>query len=168
MPHQEYLQVVNYNLNFTPPDTGQILFDIPMPLCGPKQICNIHAVETVHDASSTGIRWALLLSMEPNDRFLKENIHTQSMNDVFYKRIVWNLAGTSLPPMNHRANYPYPIAYPYERMRLGVRQSSIATGSTWNILIFYTIEAISAQQLTAITVRRGTVKHAREQGPEPT
>ncbi len=162
------MQVVNYNLSFTPPNTGQILFDIPMPQCGPKQICNIHAVETVHDSSSTGIRWVLLLSKEPSDRFLKENVHTQSMNDVFYKRVVWNLANTHLPPNNHRADYPYPIAYPYDRMRMGVRQSSIATGSTWNILIFYTIEAISAQQLTAITVRRGTVKHAREQGPEPT
>jgi len=167
MPHQEYLQIVHYNVSFVPPDTNLVFFDIPMPLCGPRQICNIHAVETIHDASSTGIRWVLLLSMEPNDLFIKDNVHTQSSNDTFYKRVVWNLANTDLPEMNHTSYYAYPIAYPYEKLRMGLRQSSISTGSTWNIIIYYTIEPISAQQLTAITVRRGTVKHARAQGPEP-
>lgn len=166
MPHQEYLQVLHYNISFVPPDTGLVLFDIPMPKCGPKQICNIHKVTTIHDASANGIRWVLLLSLEPNDRFLRDNVHTQVMNDVFYKRVQWNLTQMHARMM-HTEDYPYPIAFPYEKMRMGLRQSSVATGSTWNILIFYTIESISAQQLTAITLRRGTVRHAREQGPEP-
>ena len=108
-----------------------------------------------------------MLSLEPDDRFLRENVHQQVMNDVFYKRVVWNLSGTSLPDQNHRSNYAYPFPFPYETMRMGLRQSSIATGSTWNILIYYTIEPITAEQLTAITIRRGTIAHARAQGPEP-
>jgi len=166
LPHQEFLQVIHYNINFQPPDPELVLFDIEMPHCGPRQICNLHMVETVHDNSNTNIRWVLLLSLEPKDRFLRDNVHTAYSNDTFYKRVFWSQT-SGIPQRDHTARYPYPIAYPYETMRLGLRQSSVGTGSTWNILIFYTIERIDKDQLTAITVRRGTVKHARGQGPEP-
>ena len=166
MPHTEYLQVLNFNISYTPVVTTVELHDIPMPKCSNRQICNIHAVETVHDASSTGIRWVLLLSLDPSDQFQRDNAHHQESNDTFYKRVHWQISGAFAPPNNHRSNYPYPFPYPYEKMRMGLRQSSLATGSTWNILIYYTIESITPAQLTAITIRRGTVKHAREQGPE--
>lgn len=167
MPHTLYLQTINYNISFVPPDTNVVLFDIPMPRCTPREICNIHMVTTVFDASANGIRWVLLLSQEPDDRFIKDNRHTATMNDVFYKRVQWNLAMMESTAM-HTAKYPYPIAYPYMTLRLGLRQSSLATGSTWNVVIFYTVEPIDSSQLTAITIRRGTTRHAREGGPEGT
>jgi len=167
LPHQEYLQVIDFNINFVPPDTSMQTLDIQMPLCTPKQICNIHKVTTVHDNSSNGIRWTILLSLEPKDRFLKNSIDRTYQNDVFYKRVQWNLAMMESTQM-HTADYPYPFAYPYDKLRVGLQQSSVATGSTWNVLIFYTIEPITPTQLTAITVRRGTVRHAREGGPEGT
>lgn len=167
MPHIEYLQQVHRVINFTPPDTEMQLHDIQMPKCGPKQICNIWGITTAFDNSSNNIRWVLLLSKEPSDRFTRHAIHTAYMNDVFYYRAVWTLSGGRFQEGKEDTWYPYPIAYPYDRMRAGTRTSSIATGTTWNIIIHYTIEAISKEQLTAITIRRGTVAHARAQGPEP-
>ena len=142
------------------------LFDIPMPKCTPKEICNIQKVSTVFDASPNGIRWQLLLSLEPKDRFLLNNVHTAVMNDVFYKKLFFRISASV--EANHSESFvDFPFAYPYETLRMGLQQSSVATGSTWNILIYYTIEAIDTKQLTAITIRRGTVRHARPQGPEP-
>ncbi len=168
MPHREYLQFVNYNISYTTGGNNILdLFDIPMPLCGPKEICNIKGVTTVFDGSATGVRWRLWLSLEPKDRFLNTNVHTQTMNDVFYYKVHWNIANVTSSDMNHTIMYPDPIAYPYDKMRMAVTQSGTGAGATWNVIIYYTIEPIEPKQLTAITIRRGTVKHAREQGPEP-
>ncbi len=165
MPHQEYLQVINYNISFTPAVINVVnLFDIPMPQCGPKQICNIHKVSTVFDGSALNVRWTIFLSLEPRDRFIRNNVHTQVMNDVFYQRIVFTQTGSFESPTVQTENYPYPFAYPYEKLRCGVVSSSIATGITWNVLVFYTIEPIEAKQLTAITIRRGTVAAIRTPG----
>jgi len=167
LPHQEYLQLVHWATNFTPPDTNVVLHDIQMPKCGPKQICNIHAIETHLDASANGIRWVIKASLDPNDRFPREFVHLAYSNDVFYQRIVFPQGNTTDRDWSKQRIYPFPIAYPYEKMRWMTRTSSVAAGTTWDVLIFYTIEPIDQKQLTAITLRRGVVKHAREQGPEP-
>lgn len=166
MPHQEYLQVIKFQISFTPPDTGIQLFDIQMPKCGPRSICNIHSIHTVFDASSNNIRWVISASMEPSDTWQKEFVHRAYHNDEFYRRLVWTLSGGRFQDGLRETNYPYPIAYPYDKMRWMTRTSSIATGTTWDVFIFYTIEPIDSTRLTAITVRRGTTRHAREGGPE--
>ncbi len=158
---------MHFNINFTPADTGLNLFDVQMPKCGPREICNIHRIETPLDRSANNIRWVIMASLEPRDRFERDGVHTQYQNDVFYKKVYFSLATGTFNDANLWSDYPFPIAFPYEKMRWATRTSSVATGTTWDIIIFYTIEPIDPKQLTAITIRRGTVKHARAQGPEP-
>jgi len=168
MPHIEYLQQVHKVHNVVPPATTIQLHDIQMPKCGALEICNIWGVTTIFDSSSNNIRWVIMLSKEPSDRFTRDTVHNSYMNDVFYYRNVWTLSGGRFQSGLKNTWYPYPIAFPYDRMRYATRTSSVATGTTWNIILHYTIESITKAQLTALTVRRGTVAHARGQGPEPT
>ncbi len=167
MPHKEYLQLVHHVRNLIPPDALLRIFDIQMPKCGPREICNIHMITTVFDASATGLRWTIMASLEPSDLFTKHTVHSAYENDVFYFRVVWTLGSTGRGPDEHTIYYPHPIAFPYEKMRWADQQSSIGAGVNWDILIYYTIEPIDTSQLTAITIRRGTVRHARPGGPEP-
>ena len=158
---------MHFTRSIVPPDTNLVLFDIQMPKCSPKQICNIHQIQTIHDGSSSGIRWSIMASLDPNTRFVENALNDTYKNDVFYYKIIWTISNSGTHGSDAPTHYPYPIAYPYEKMRWATITSSVATGTKWDILIFYTIEPIDAKQLTAITLRRGTVRHAREQGPEP-
>lgn len=171
MPHREFLQIVHFALNFNAADTNLLLFDIEMPKCGPKEICLIHQVDALWDSSSFGFRRTLLLSREPSDTFPRHNVDHQYQNDLIFKSVWWTVNSSSSGAWSYIARdyvkFSYPIPYPYERMRGGVQISNIAAGITVDISIYYTIEGIDAKQLTAITIRRGTVRHARAQGPEP-
>jgi len=172
MPH-EFMQFINYIVSFQPSSAIPVhLFDIPMPKCTPKEMCLIHAFETIWDMSANDIRIELWASLEPSDRILFIDTHTKHQQDIFYSARLWRsidgASGVSSHTQNWITYYNHPVPYPYEKLRIGVRTTSAATGLAVDVRIHYTIEPISAKQLTAITLRRGTVRHARPQGPEPT
>jgi len=171
MPGHEFLQTVVYHL-IPGGNTDDNIRDIQMPKCGPSQMCNIWGIRTTWNQSATDIRWRLWFSLEPKDVFRLVDVDDSYMNDVFHNVIVFrtidSASGVSEGPNEDTVIFPLPFAYPYDKLRVMSDATSAGAGAQWVITIYYTIEVITRAQLTAITVRRGTTRHAREGGPEGT
>ncbi len=166
--HREFLQTLMYQFSGTA--TGADIFDVPMPRCNPKEICLIQGVRIAWDMTANDIQWRLILSLEPKDQFTKRDVFRHLDTDWFYYLRVINDLNTEGMADRTRVDqiiFPLPFAYPYKNLRAFTNTTNGSAGYDWWIQIFYTIEALDKRQLTAITVRRGTVRHAREQGPEP-
>jgi len=171
MAAHEFLQFQNFWRIQTEVTSNLIAFDIPMPKCTAKEACLIWGVRVNWNLSATDIRHRLWLSKEPSERFLGVEINAFEDSDIFYFlsffRTIDGASGVSEGPNVDQIIYPKPFVYPYERLRAAAQTTSTGSLPNFHISIMYTIESVNAKQLTAITVRRGTVRHAREQGPEP-
>jgi len=170
MPHQEFLQVITHNFGGAAV-TAMTLRDIQMPKCSPQEICLIRGVRVSWEMTANNIRWRLLMSQEPNDRFNTIDIDQAYMKDVFYYlsifRVVNGNSGFDPGKSFDTVWFPYAIPYPFDRLRVGSDSTSAATGRDWIIQVYYTVEQIPKGQITALAIRRGTIRHAREGGPEP-
>jgi len=167
MSSRQFLQSVMHNWQTLAQSAIQ-LRDIQMPKCGPNRICNIWGIRVTWDQTAFEIRWRLFLSLEPSDRFEDVDVDGAYLNDIFYRLNVLMDAltsGVADAPRESTVMFPIPFAYPYEKLRAG-NDASTGVAADWHIQILYTIDEITSRQLTAITVRRGTTRHARPGGPE--
>ncbi len=170
MAHQEFLQNINYVFQ-GPAATAMTLRDVQMPHCSPRQMCLIQGVRVVWEMTANNIRWRLYMSREPNDRFLNRDTDQHFTSETFYSlsvfRVVNGNSGFDPGKSFDTVWFPHPIPYPYEKLRIGSDSTSGATGRDFTITIYYTVEGVTAKEITALAVKRGTSAHAREQGPEP-
>jgi len=130
------------------------------------QFTNYHYIQSEAD-----INHRLWISQEPNDRMLGRQTDEFEWNALLYHAILWRTidgaSGETAIFSQHTEQFSHAVPYPYDKLRAGADTQN--SGALPNILITirYTIETINLKQLTAISIRRGTVRHARAQGPEP-